>query len=375
MSDSINRRQFVIAGGGFLLQAATIRNDLIVRSDSPTDFETPVHLLDKSWITPNDVHYVRSHLPTPAIRPDEWNLTIEGEVNQTLKLTMNDIHSFREVSQTVTLECSGNGRAFADPPVPGLQWEKGAVGTARWTGISLRDVLAKAQLKTAARHAVLNGADTPPRTTPDFIRSIPIEKATHPDTMIAYRMNGTDIPINHGFPLRLIVPGWEAAASTKWLTSIRVSEAEAPGFFMQTAYRIPNRPVAPGASVDPKDMVPYTALDVKSIFTYPLEGAAVRTGASIELRGFAWAGEADITRVDVSTDFGRTWTAAALDSEKARYTWRRFRYSWKPPRHGSFVAVSRATDSQGRTQPVVASWNPAGYIYNVVDKVRINVED
>ena len=375
MSDSINRRQFVITGGGFLFQAAVTKTDLIVRSDSPTDFETPVQLLDKSWITPNDVHYVRAHLPTPTIRLDEWNLTIEGEVNQPLKLTMNDIRSFREVSQTVTRECSGNGRAFADPPVPGIQWEKGAVGTARWTGVLLRDVLAKAQLKTAAKHVVLNGADAGLRTTPDFIRSIPIEKATHPDTMLAYRMNGENIPINHGFPLRLIVPGWEAAASTKWLTNIRVSEAEAPGFFMQTAYRIPNRPVAPGASVDPKDMVPYTALDVKSIFTSPLEGATVRTGASIELRGFAWAGVADITRVDVSTDFGRTWTAAALDSDRAKYTWRRFRYSWKPPRHGSFVAVSRATDSQGRTQPVVASWNPAGYIYNVVDKVRINVED
>ena len=145
MSERINRREFVIAGGGFLFQVAAIKNDLIVRSDSPTDFETPVHLLDRSWITPNDVHYVRCHLPTPAIRPDAWNLTIEGEVNQPLKLAMNDIHSFREVSQTVTLECSGNGRAFADPPVPGLQWEKGAVGTARWTGISLRDVLAKAQ--------------------------------------------------------------------------------------------------------------------------------------------------------------------------------------------------------------------------------------
>jgi sulfite oxidase len=364
MSDGLTRRQF----GFVLLQ-------LIVRSESPADFETPVNLLDKSWITPNDVHYVRTHLPTPAIRPNEWSLTIDGEVNRPLKLSMNDIRGFREVTQAVTLECSGNGRAFADPPVAGLQWEKGAVGTARWTGVSLRDVLTRAQLKAGAKHLVLNGADTPLRTMPDFIRSIPVEKAMHADTLLAYRMNGEDIPLNHGFPLRLIVPGWEAAASTKWLTDIRVSESEAPGFFMQTAYRVPNRSVAPGAAVDAKDMVTYTRLDVKSIFTHPLDGAMTRTGSPIELRGFAWAGEADVVRVDISTDFGRTWTAAVLDNEKAKYAWRRFRYTWKPMQRGSFVAVAKATDSQGRTQPVVASWNPSGYMYNVVDKVRINVED
>jgi DMSO/TMAO reductase YedYZ molybdopterin-dependent catalytic subunit len=187
-------------------------------------------------------------------------------------------------------------------------------------------------------------------------------------------MNGEELPIDHGFPLRLIVPGWEAAASTKWIVSIRASEAEAGGFFMQSAYRIPRGPVAPGAAVDPKDMVPYTALNVKSIFTHPLEGATVRAGASVELRGFAWAGEADITKVDVSTNSGQTWDSAALDSDKAKYTWRRFRYLWKPARSGSFVAMCRATDSQGRTQPEVAAWNPSGYMYNAVDKVLLNVE-
>ena len=153
-----------------------------------------------------------------------------------------------------------------------------------------------------------------------------------------------------------------------------MSETEADGFFFKNAYRIPNRPVSPGTAVDPNDMIPYTTLDVKSIFTFPLEGATVRGGSSIELRGFAWTGEADITRVDVSTDFGRTWTAASLDAERARYAWRRFRHVWKPATRGSFVVMSRATDSQGRTQPVVPSWNPAGYIYNVIDRVRINVE-
>ena len=374
MSDRMNRREFVFSNAAFLFQAAAVKKDLIIRSESPADFETPVQLLDKAWITANDLHYVRSHLTVPNIQLNNWNLTVEGEVSQSLKLTMADIRGFREMTRTVTLECSGNGRAYADPPVPGLQWEKGAVGTARWTGISLRDVLMKAQVKPAAKHLILNGADVPMRAVPDFVRSIPIEKAMHPDTMLVYRMNGEALPIHHGFPLRLIVPGWEAAASTKWIVNIRVSEAEANGFFMQTAYRIPNRPVAPGSAVDPKDTVPYTALSVKSIFTNPLDGATVPPGAAVALRGFAWAGEADITNVDVSTDSGRTWNRAALDGDTAKYTWRRFRYIWRPPAAGSFVVMSRATDSQGRTQPMVASWNPSGYMYNVSDKIQINVK-
>jgi len=374
MSDPMNRREFILGSSVFVFQAAEIKKDLIIRSESPADFETPVQLLDRGWITPNDAHYVRSHLPFPNVQLNNWNLRVEGEVNRSLELTMRDIRSFQQVTRTVTLECSGNGRAFADPPVAGLQWEKGAVGTARWTGIPLRDVLMKAQVKPAAKHVILNGADRPIRAVPDFVRSIPIEKAMHPDTMLAYRMNGEAIPVLHGFPLRLIVPGWEAAASTKWITNIVVSDAEASGFFMQTAYRIPNRPVAPGTLVDPKDTVPYTTLSVKSIFTNPLEGTIVPTGSSIQLRGFAWAGEADITHVDVSTDAGRTWNTAVLDSDKARYTWRRFRYLWKPSAAGLFVVMSRATDSQGRTQPMSASWNPSGYMYNVADKIQMNVK-
>ena len=372
---TMNRRELVLSSAAFLFQAAGIKNDLIIRSESPADFETPVQLLDKAWITSNQAHYVRSHLAFPNVQLNNWNLTVEGEVDRSLKLTMQDIRGFQQVTRTVTLECSGNGRAFADPPVAGLQWEKGAVGTARWTGIPLHDVLMKAQVKPTAKHVILNGADRPIRAVPDFVRSIPLEKAMHPDTMLAYRMNGEALPVLHGFPLRLIVPGWEAAASTKWITNIVVSEAEASGFFMQTAYRLPNRPVAPGTLVDPKDTVPYTALSVKSIFTSPLDGAMVPMGSSIQLRGFAWAGEADITQVDVSTDAGSTWNIAVLDSDKARYTWRRFRYLWKPPAAKSFVVMSRATDSQGRTQPMVASWNPSGYMYNVTDKIQINVKD
>lgn len=370
----LTRRSFMLSGGAFLFQVGGIKEKLIIRSDTPADFETPAALLDTAWLTPNDLHYVRSHLPTPRIDANTWKLRIDGEVERALSLTMDDLRRFAQSSQTVTLECSGNGRVFHDPPVPGLQWEKGAVGTARWTGVRLSDVLRQAGVKPTGRHLVNDGADAAFASVPDFVRSIPIDKATHPDTILAYQMNGEPIPIHHGFPLRLIVPGWEAAASTKWLTHIVVAENEFDGNFMRNAYRIPNRPVAPGAAVDPADMIAYTELDVKSIFTSPLDGAAGRIGNSIELRGFAWAGEADVSRVDLSMDLGRTWQAARLDPDRAKYAWRRFRFDWTPPSRGSYLAMSRATDTRGRTQPVTPAWNPSGYLWNVIDKVRIDVQ-
>lgn len=371
---SINRRSFIASGAGFMFQYGGIKENLILRSDSPADFETPVSLLDKGWITANDLHYVRSHLPTPRVDPSTFNLSIDGEVNSPLKLTLDDIKKLPQVSQTVTLECSGNGRVYSEPTVPGLQWEKGAVGTARWTGARLVDVLKSAGLKPTGKYITMNGADEPMGTVPDFVRSIPIEKATHPDTILAYQMNGVDIPIHHGFPLRLITPGWEAASSTKWLVHINVAQTEFDGNFMRNAYRIPNRLVAPGSAVDPKDMVVYTRLEVKSIFTAPFDGARFKLGQPIELRGFAWAGEDDVAKVDISVDLGRSWVPATLDTERARYAWRRFRYNFRTTQVGSYQPLCRATDSKGKVQPIFHAWNPSGYLHNVIDKVRVHVD-
>jgi len=371
----ITRRGFMASGAGFLLQAgAGVPSRLIVRSESPADFETPVPLLDRSWITPNELHFVRSHLRTPAVALATWRLTVDGQVERPLSLTLQDLARYRQVEQVVTLECSGNGRAFHDPPVPGIQWEKGAVGTARWSGVRLADVLRSAGVTSSGGHLIADGADTPVSEVPDFVRSIPLEKALHADTILATRMNGDPVPLNHGFPLRLIVPGWEGAASTKWLVHLQVSDREFDGFFMQTAYRIPTRFVAPGSAIGPADTVPYTELQVKSVFTSPLDEAPVRAGSRVELRGFAWAGEADIAQVDVSTDSGRTWSVATLGTDRAPYAWRRWVFPWTPDRSGSYLAMSRATDTRGRTQPTVAAWNPSGYLWNVIDKVRINVE-
>ena len=345
---------------------------LIVRSLRPEDLETPVSLLN-TWITPNDLFYVRHHMYAPQVVLKDWTLKVEGEVERPLTLTLDELKRMPQTSMTVTLECSGNGRAFFDPPVPGIQWEKGSIGTARFTGARLADVLKKAGVKSTGRFAFFNGADRPIETMPDFIRQVPLEKAMHPDTVLAYEMNGAPLPMLHGFPLRLVVPGWEGAYAVKWLNNIQVSDREHDGFFVKTAYRYPNKRIVPGTVVDPKDTVPLVGLIVKSFINAPLDGAKVRSG-SLHITGFAWAGEADIAKVEISTDNGSTWQPARLGKDHERYAWRQFEYEWRVTEPGSYLIMSRATDDKGRTQPVAAQWNPSGYLWNVIDQVRINVE-
>jgi sulfite oxidase len=348
-------------------------NKLIVRSLRPPDYETPVALLD-SWITPAENFYVRSHLPIPAaLDAAGWKLQIDGDVAAPAALSLADIRRLPATTITATLECAGNGRGFFQPAVPGVQWGRGAVGTARWTGARMSDVLKRAGIRSSGRFIVMDGSDRPPGTMPDFVRQVPVEKAMHPDTIVAYEMNGSPIPPLHGFPLRAIVPGWEGAYWMKWLSSLRVVDREFDGFWVATAYRYPVRRVAPGAAVDAKDMAPLAGLAVKSLITQPLEGSTIAPGL-IEVGGFAWAGENDIVGVDVSTDQGATWYPAKLTGERARYTWRRFAYSFVATRPESYLIMARATDSSGRIQPVVPPWNPSGYLWNAPDSVRIEVK-
>ncbi|MCI0336072.1 MAG: sulfite oxidase [Acidobacteria bacterium] len=388
-----SRRDFIAAAGGagaaiglsqllsndfelaFAQNVIKGKERLIVRSMRPEDLETPVRLLN-TWITPNDLFYVRHH--SYAATPDEkaakeWSVKIDGEVERQLMISLDELKRMERATVTVTLECAGNGRAFYDPPVAGIQWEKGAVGTARWTGARLAEVLKKAGLKSTGKYVALDGADKPVGKMPDFVRNVPIEKALHADTILAYEMNGEPLPTLHGFPLRAIVPGWEGAYAVKWLNHIQVIESEYDGFFVKTAYRYPNKRVAPGAAVDPKDMVPLTGLIVKSFINSPLEGAVLKTG-KFRLAGFAWAGEATIAKVDVSIDNGSTWAPARLGKERERYAWQSFEHELNITAPGSYLIMSRATDDKGNMQPVAPQWNPSGYLWNVIDKVRINVE-
>ena len=354
-----------------LAQQAVAKDRLIVRSARPEDLETPVHLLT-SWITPNDLFYVRSHFYTPSIDSSTWTLQIDGEVDTPLTLTLDELRRLPSRTAVVTLECAGNGRAWFDPPVAGVQWEKGAVGTARWTGVPLSDLLRKAGVRGAAGYVWLDGADRGIGRAPDFVRQVPMDKAMHAETLLAYAMNGEPLPVSHGFPLRAVVPGWEGAYSVKWLTHVQVSAREHDGAFVQAGYRYPRRPVAPGTAVPPSEMVPLQALPVKSLITAPPTGLVVARGA-VSISGFAWAGEGDIRRVDVSADGGRTWAAARLGSDQAPFAWRRFERIWQPQMAGSYLLLSRATDERGNVQPIVPDWNPSGYLWNAVDQVRVDV--
>lgn len=388
----MNRRDFIagISGAGTALSLSRYlpgnpgtaftqelikgKEKLIIRSLRPEDLETPVGLLN-SWITPKDLFYVRTHTYVPSIDEragKEWKLKIDGEVERPIELTLDELKKMPRATVTVTLECAGNGRSFFDPPVAGIQWEKGAVGTARWTGVRMSDILKKAGVKSTGKYIALDGADKPLGKMPDFIRNVPMEKAMHPDTIIAYEMNGEPIPMLHGFPLRSVVPGWEGAYAVKWLNHMQVIDKEHEGFFVKTAYRYPNRRVAPGAAVDPKDMVPVTGLVVKSFINSPLEGASFKPGR-VRIRGFAWAGESMISKVDVSMDNGASWVMARLGKEREKYAWQSFEYEFNIPAAGSYLLMARATDDRGRVQPVAPQWNPSGYLWNVIDKVRINV--
>jgi DMSO/TMAO reductase YedYZ molybdopterin-dependent catalytic subunit len=364
---------YALVAQGLKPTIAPGKEKLLVRSLRPPDYESPVALLD-SFITPVEQFYVRSHLPVPpGLDGATWTLAIDGEVNSPVSMSLDEIRKLPSTTITMTLECAGNGRAFFDPPVAGIQWAKGAVGTARWTGVRLAEVLKRAGAKSTARFVYMNGADRPLGTMPDFVRQLTIEKATHPDTILAYDMNGQPITPLHGFPLRAIVPGWEGAYSIKWLTSLRVADRESDSFWVATGYRYPTKRVAPGATVDPKDMAPLTGLVVKSLITRPLDGAAVGPG-KVDVAGFAWAGETDISRVDISTDHGASWQQARLVGEQAKYAWRRFEFTFEASRPESYLILSRATDSQGRAQPMAPPWNPSGYLWNAPDSVRIEVK-
>jgi DMSO/TMAO reductase YedYZ molybdopterin-dependent catalytic subunit len=342
-------------------------------SGRPPDYETPVALLD-SFITPIEHFYVRCHLPVPAGTVAEgWSLRVEGEVGTPLSLGLADLRALPPITTTVTLECAGNGRGFFEPSVAGIQWKKGAVGTARWTGARLADVLKRAGVRDGVRFVHMAGADRPLGTMPPFVRQVPIDKAMQADTVIAYEMNGQPIPPVHGAPLRAIIPGWEGAYSMKWLNRLVASSTESDSFWVVTGYRYPVKRVAPGAAVDAKDMAPLTGLVVKSLITTPLEGASLTRGP-ITVAGFAWAGDADIARVDVSIDHGERWQPARLVGERLRYTWRRFEHQFTPDRAASYLILSRATDMNGDVQPAVSHWNPSGYLWNQYDSVRVEVK-
>ncbi|HEV2688764.1 MAG TPA: molybdopterin-dependent oxidoreductase [Bryobacteraceae bacterium] len=369
----LTRRKLFLAAAAGVLPRVNFAADLkkmIVRSSRPEDLEMPLAGF-QDWITPLDRFFVRCHTFTPE-RPNlnEWRLKLDGVVNQPLSMSIDDLKKLPRVETVAVLECAGNGRSFYQPRVPGTQWAFGSVGNGRWAGVRFRDVLAKAGLKDSAKDILFDGLDVPLGKMQDFQRTIPVKKALDPDTLLAFEMNGQPMPQEHGFPLRLIVPGWAGDSWVKWLQHIEVLDHEFDGFWMKTAYRHPPNPVAPGSAVDPKDMVPVTDLNVKSVIATP-DGGSIKPGRA-RISGTAWSNGSPVAKVDVSVDGGKTWKPATLGKDRSQYAWRLWQLDWTAA-EGKHTLMARATNEAGQSQPLSQEWNPSGYLWNVAQPVEVEV--
>jgi DMSO/TMAO reductase YedYZ molybdopterin-dependent catalytic subunit len=344
---------------------------LTVRAKRPEDLEmTDAGFTD--IVTPVDRFFVRTHVAVPNVDIATWRLKLDGHVSTPLTFSLDELRRLPAFELPAVLECAGNGRSFYEPSVAGLQWTNGAVGNGKWKGVRLRDLLQRAGAKDGAVEILFDGADVPIGSMPDFQRSIPLKKALEPTTLLAFEMNGGMLPVKHGFPVRAVVPGWAGNSWVKWVTNIRVLNEPSNGFWMKNAYLYPARPVAPGSAPPAEIMKPVTSLRVKSIIAAPGNESVVEVGKPASITGAAWTGDSGrVVRVDVSTDSGRTWNAARLGGEPTGFGWRLWSFSWTPTREGYYTVLSRARDSSGDVQPLVAEWNPSGYLFNAVGRVDL----
>jgi len=355
------------------------KRPLIRLTTRPPNYETPLSYFAES-ITPNDAFFVRYHLAQiPQVNAATWRLNIGGEgAAAPFSLTLNELGTnFEQVDIAAVCQCSGNRRGFSNPHVPGVQWSSGAMGNAVWRGPRLKDVLARAQLRSEVVEIVVDGADTAPLAdTPDFIKSLPLAKAVDDNTIIALRMNGQPLPHYNGFPARLVVPGWTATYWMKHLVSIQAVTRPYDGFWMRGAYRIPNNmfPVVQRfLSQETAANTPITEMVVNSVIASPNEGQRFRVGDPVNVRGVAWDGGYGIARVEVSIDGGMSWREATLGPEAGRFAFRSFTYGFVADAQGARRITAKATNRIGQTQVDTLIFNPAGYHNNVVRATTIMV--
>jgi len=353
------------------------KDGLSLLNDRPVNMETPPHLLDDK-ITPANRFFVRNNgIPPESISAENWRLTIDGFVNTPLELSIAELKKrFQTHTLQLQLECGGNGRKFYKPGASGNQWTFGAIGCPEWTGVRLKDVLEAAGIKPEAIYTAHYGADThlsgDTQKRP-ISRGVPIVKAMDENNLIAWAMNGKDIPALNGAPLRLVIPGWPGSCSQKWLTKITLRDQVHDGTKMTgKAYRVPAYPVAPGTAVPDEDMRIIESMPVKSLITHPQTGTKVSPGKSFTVRGHAWAGDLEISAVDVSLNFGATWQKADLSNPANAYAWQHWEANLSLPQAGYFEVWVRATDSEGTMQPAVTpGWNPKGYLNNMQHRIAV----
>ncbi len=346
---------------------------LIARETNPDNLEFPFAAL-KDFITPNDLFYVRNHYIAPKLDAKTFRLKIGGAVDKPLELSMEQLLALPSKTISATLECAGNGRSFLNPKAKGVQWDLGAVSTAEWTGVPLSAVLEKAGVKKGAVEVVLEGADTgepkndaKPAGVLHFGRSLPLEKAMKPEVLLAYKMNGEDLPFNHGLPLRAIVGGWYGVASIKWLARILVTERPFAGFEQSMDYSIwERRDGIPS-------MVPLTEMEVKASIARPIVGEELVARKELRIHGAAWTGESEVAKVEISTDGGKSWAEAKLLGKPVPFCWRLWEYAWTPGAAGKYTLMARGTDKRGRTQPLERDPDRRNYAINHVIPVEVNV--
>jgi DMSO/TMAO reductase YedYZ molybdopterin-dependent catalytic subunit len=354
------------------------KKPLVKRTFRPPNFETPLTELHSAF-TANDAFFVRYHLAAiPEVAARSWRLRVGGaSTKSSLELSLDELkRGFERVILPAINQCSGNRRGLFVPRVPGVQWGNGAMGNATWSGVRLRDVLRKCGVQADALEVVFDGADTAllPQT-PDFQKSLPIDRALDDNTLIAFEMNGHPLPHFNGAPARLIVPGWTATYWVKHLTSIRVQGQPFDGFWMKSAYRIPTG-AFPGVrfvSQETPETTPITQILVNSLITSPAPDTRITHNRPAELSGWAWDGGTGISAVDVSTDGGLNWRAAALGKDLGRFAWRGFRFPLDTSRPGRLAVAVRATSRSGEQQPEKLTVNPAGYHHNKILSLSLEV--
>ena len=346
---------------------------LIIRQRQPENLEFPFDTLD-TFLTPNERFYVRSHFATPALDASSWRLRVEGAVERPYEIGYDELRKMEARTAPATLECAGNSRVFLTPAARGVQWELGAVSNAEWTGVPLAALLERAGVHKEAVDVVLEGADAgeikdPPKPAGPihFARGIPLAKAVRPETLLAYKMNGADLPAAHGFPVRAVVPGWYGVASVKWLTRIIVTDAPYQGHFQTVEYATYER--RGGLPV----RVPITEMQIKAAVARPVTHEVIASGSPYTIVGAAWSGESPLRRVDVSVDGGANWAQASLQDRSHAYSWRIWSYLWKSPRQGPAVVMARATDAAGRAQPMQRDPDRDNYMVSHVLPIEVQV--
>jgi len=355
------------------MSSVQLRDGKVVLSEEPLVLETPMENLG-DFITPTKSFYVRNHFPVPKIDKNKWRLRIEGEVEKPFEINFDELTKLESTKIPATLECAGNGRSFLEPKVKGVQWGLGGVSNAEWTGISLSILLDRAGMKATGREIILEGADRGKLEDPkapcgeiNFARSIPISKAG--SVVLAYKMNGEELPPEHGFPVRAVVPGWYAVASVKWLQRIIITDKPFNGYYQTLDYAFWKR------DGEHARLTALSEMQTKAEILNPRENETVAANSNVGVCGAAWTGDGEITRVELSSDGGSTWSEVKLLGESKPNAWRLWEFNWKTPaRAGKATLIARATDSNGRTQPLERDPDRGNYMINHLVTITVEVK-